>query len=213
MTNAYWVWGHYIWIELSSSIFKRYRCLCSHQWNVKIRLTELKGKEREHDLPYWLGMTSGSVSSPSGGSWSLIIWWCRVSLLFTPVQLFPIDVARLLNCGDVVRVCCCFCSIWQSTAIVGSWVCLFDFKFSSTLLRNSQKRKENAKINDLIWKSKAKWCQNQLYTNLLACFRYTIANTIQTMANKIAAANVRPASTGDIGMFVKLDWPENGQTK
>lgn len=28
------------------------------------------------------------------------------------------------------------------------------------------------------------------------------------MANKMAAANVKPASTGDIGMFVKFDWPE-----
>lgn len=119
---------------------------------MKIRFTDnYRGESVNKDLPYWLGMTSGSVSSPSGGSWSLIIWWCRVSLLFTPVQLFPIDVARLLNCGDVVRVCCCFCSIWQSTAIVGSWVCLFDFKFSSTLLRNRREKKkmhnEYAKIN------------------------------------------------------------------
>lgn len=79
-------------------------------------------------------MTSGSVSSPSGGSWSLIIWWCRVSLLLTAVQLFPIDVARPLNCGVVVRVCGCFCSIWHSAAIAGSWVCFVDFKFSSTVL-------------------------------------------------------------------------------
>lgn len=85
-------------------------------------------------LPYWFGITSGSVSSPSGGSWSFISWWCRESL-FTLVQLLIIGVETPHDGTVTVRVCCCVASNWQSAGTTGNCVCFADLIFSSAFLQ------------------------------------------------------------------------------
>lgn len=86
------------------------------------------------NLPYWFGITSGSVSSPSGGSWSLINWWCRESL-FTLVQLLIIGVETPHDGTVTVRVCCCVDSSWQSAGTTGNCVCFADLIVSSAFLK------------------------------------------------------------------------------
>lgn len=44
-------------------------------------------------------------------------------------------------------------------------------------------------------------------TYLFECRRYTVTRTIQTTANRKAAANVRPAITGEIGTYVPAEGP------
>lgn len=44
-------------------------------------------------------------------------------------------------------------------------------------------------------------------TYLFECLRYTVTRTIQTTANRNAAANVRPAITGEIGTYVPAEGP------
>lgn len=43
---------------------------------------------------------------------------------------------------------------------------------------------------------------------LFDCLRYSAAKTMQTIANKMAAVNVKPANTGEIGIFEMFEGPE-----
>ena len=44
-------------------------------------------------------------------------------------------------------------------------------------------------------------------TYLCECFRYIVASTIQTTANRIAAVSVKAAKTGETGTFITFDTP------
>lgn len=97
---------------------------------VNIEMRQLgKGDTLPHNLPYWFGITSGSVSSPSGGSWSFINWWCR-ELMLTLAQLFIIGIDEPLVGTVTVRACDWAASNWQSACTGGNWVCFADFMLS-----------------------------------------------------------------------------------
>lgn len=92
-----------------------------------------KKKTIKLNSPYWFGITSGSVSSISGGSSWTIWWWFRCLESVTMI-LLPIGVADIpLDCG-AGRTNGWAGSIWQSFGTVCSWVCFADFRFSSMLL-------------------------------------------------------------------------------
>jgi len=60
-----------------------------------------------------------------------------------------------------------------------------------------------------------KQIEKNVLTYLFECFRYIVAKTMQTTANKIAAVRTNAASTGETGTFMTFDTPEtrNGKRK
>lgn len=93
----------------------RYRCTYVHQMDIFIHKMIYLNFYIIVYLPYWFGITSGSVSSPSGGSpiiWGLCLIICEAAI--------GVDV-------PLCSLVCCGSSSWQSDGVTDSCVCFTDF--------------------------------------------------------------------------------------